>query len=56
MKASGNLAVHFTAANGGGVVADRRADRFAKASLPRDQELIYPPVQEFWDAAVEGTP
>ena len=25
-----------------------------KAELSRDQELIYPPVQEFWDAAVSG--
>jgi hypothetical protein len=30
--------------------------RFIKASLPRDHELIYPPVQEFWDAALNGTP
>ena len=29
------------------VLADERT-RFVKASLPRDQELIYPPVQEFW--------
>jgi hypothetical protein len=28
--------------------------RTIKASLPRDQELIYPPVQAFWDAAVKG--
>lgn len=32
------------------VLADERT-RTVKASLPRDQELIYPPVQEFWDAA-----
>ena len=37
------------------VLADERT-RFVKASLPRDHELIYPPVQEFWDAAVRGTP
>ena len=37
------------------VLADERT-RFVKASLPRDHELIYPPVQEFWDAAVTGTP
>ena len=37
------------------VLADERT-RFVKASLPRDHELIYPPVQEFWDAAVKGTP
>src|SRR3984893_15450228 len=36
------------------VLADERT-RFVKASLPRDQELIYPPVQEFWDEAVKGT-
>ena len=37
------------------VLADERT-RFVKASLPRDQELIYPPVQEFWDAALKGSP
>ena len=37
------------------VLADERT-RFVKASLSRDHELIYPPVQEFWDAAVKGTP
>jgi NAD(P)-dependent dehydrogenase (short-subunit alcohol dehydrogenase family) len=37
------------------VLADERT-RFIKASLPRDHELIYPPVQEFWDAALKGTP
>jgi hypothetical protein len=37
------------------VLADERS-RFAKASLPRDHELIYPPIQEFWDAAVKGSP
>jgi NAD(P)-dependent dehydrogenase (short-subunit alcohol dehydrogenase family) len=36
------------------VLADERT-RFVKASLPRDQELIYPPVQEFWDALLKGT-
>jgi NAD(P)-dependent dehydrogenase (short-subunit alcohol dehydrogenase family) len=36
------------------VLADERS-RFVKASLPRDHELIYPPVQEFWDAALKGT-
>ena len=25
---------------------------FVKAALSRDHELIYPPVQEFWDGAV----
>jgi hypothetical protein len=35
------------------VLADERT-RFVKASLPRDHELIYPPVQEFWDAAVKS--
>ena len=29
--------------------------RTIKASLSRDHELIYPPVQEFWDEAVKGT-
>jgi hypothetical protein len=32
------------------VLADERS-RFVKASLSRDHELIYPPVQEFWDDA-----
>jgi len=36
------------------VLADERS-RFVKESLPRDHELIYPPIQEFWDAAVGGT-
>jgi NAD(P)-dependent dehydrogenase (short-subunit alcohol dehydrogenase family) len=36
------------------VLADERS-RFVKASLPRDHELLYPPVQEFWDAALKGT-
>ncbi len=31
------------------VLADERT-RFVKASLPHDQELIYPPIQAFWDA------
>ena len=35
------------------VFADERS-RTVKAELSRDQELIYPPVQEFWDAAVNG--
>ncbi|MGI8448627.1 MAG: SDR family NAD(P)-dependent oxidoreductase [Streptosporangiaceae bacterium] len=37
------------------VLADDRS-RFVKASLSRDLELIYPPVQEFWDAALKGSP
>ena len=36
------------------VLADQRT-RDVKASLSRDHELIYPPIQEFWDAAVTGT-
>ena len=35
------------------VLADERS-RFVKASLPRDHELIYPPVQEFWDALTQS--
>ena len=35
------------------VLADERS-RFVKASLSRDHELIYPQVQEFWDALVTG--
>jgi hypothetical protein len=35
------------------VLADERT-RTVKASLSRDQELIYPPIQEFWDQAVQG--
>jgi NAD(P)-dependent dehydrogenase (short-subunit alcohol dehydrogenase family) len=35
------------------VLADERS-RFVKASLSRDHELIYPPVQAFWDEAVGG--
>jgi len=37
------------------VLADERT-RTVKAELSRDQELIYPPIQEFWDAAVKGSP
>jgi hypothetical protein len=37
------------------VLADERS-RFVKASLARDHELIYPPVQAFWDALVKATP
>jgi NAD(P)-dependent dehydrogenase (short-subunit alcohol dehydrogenase family) len=36
------------------VLADERT-KFVKASLPRDHELIYPPIQEFWDAALKGS-
>ena len=36
------------------VLADERT-RTVKASLSRDQELIYPPVQEFWDSIVQGS-
>ena len=36
------------------VLADERT-RTVKASLARDHELIYPPIQEFWDEAVKGT-
>ena len=36
------------------VLADERT-RTVKASLSRDHELIYPPVQEFWDSIVQGT-
>jgi hypothetical protein len=36
------------------VLADELS-RFVKASLPRDDELIYRPIQEFWDAALKGT-
>jgi NAD(P)-dependent dehydrogenase (short-subunit alcohol dehydrogenase family) len=36
------------------VLADERT-RTVKAELSRDHELIYPPIQEFWDAAVKGT-
>jgi NAD(P)-dependent dehydrogenase (short-subunit alcohol dehydrogenase family) len=36
------------------VLADERS-RFVKVSLARDHELIYPPVQAFWDAVIKGT-
>jgi hypothetical protein len=35
------------------VLADERT-RTIKAQLSRDQELIYPAVQEFWDSAIQG--
>ena len=36
------------------VLADERT-RTVKAELSHDHELIYPPIQQFWDAAVSGT-
>jgi hypothetical protein len=36
------------------VLADERTQT-VKAELSRDHELIYPSIQEFWDAAVSGT-
>ena len=36
------------------VLADDRT-RTVKAELSRDHELIYPPIQKFWDTAVSGT-
>ena len=36
------------------VLADERT-RTVKAQLSRDQELIYPPVQKFWDDAKGGS-
>jgi NAD(P)-dependent dehydrogenase (short-subunit alcohol dehydrogenase family) len=36
------------------VLCDERT-RTIKAELPRDQELIYPPVQKFWDDALKGS-
>ncbi|MEP7023552.1 MAG: hypothetical protein ABJB47_07005 [Actinomycetota bacterium] len=35
------------------VLADERS-RFVKASLSRDHELIYPPIEEFWVSTVKG--
>ena len=37
------------------VLVDDRS-RFVKASLSRDQELIYPAVQEFWDSITQSKP
>ena len=37
------------------VLADERS-RFVKASLSRDHELIYPPVQEFWNQLLQPAP
>jgi short-subunit dehydrogenase len=36
------------------VLADDRT-RFIKASLSRDHELVYPPMQEFWDSLTGTT-
>jgi NAD(P)-dependent dehydrogenase (short-subunit alcohol dehydrogenase family) len=36
------------------VLADETT-RTVKAELPRDHELIYPPIQAFWDDALKGT-
>ena len=46
MQISGSVAL-VTGAN--------RGLGFVKASLSRDHELIYPPVQEFWDGAIAGS-
>ena len=35
------------------VLADERT-RTIKAQLSHDQELIYPPLQEFWDSLLKG--
>jgi NAD(P)-dependent dehydrogenase (short-subunit alcohol dehydrogenase family) len=35
------------------VLADEQT-RTIKAELSRDQELIYPPLEQFWDAALKG--
>ena len=35
------------------VLADERT-RTVKAQLSRDQDLIYPPLQKFWDDALKG--
>jgi NAD(P)-dependent dehydrogenase (short-subunit alcohol dehydrogenase family) len=35
------------------VLADQQT-RTVKADLSRDQELIYPPLQEFWDSLLKG--
>jgi len=35
------------------VLADERT-RTVKAELSRDQELIYPPLEKFWDDALKG--
>lgn len=29
--------------------------RFVKSSLPRVHELIYPPIEKFWDDAINGS-
>ncbi len=62
MKISGSVALVTGANQGPGrayarleVFADDRS-QFVKASLSRDHALIYPPIQQFWDAAVSGTP
>jgi NAD(P)-dependent dehydrogenase (short-subunit alcohol dehydrogenase family) len=41
-------------ASGVEVLADERTRKF-KASLPRDHELIYPQIQEFWDTLTKGS-
>jgi hypothetical protein len=36
------------------VLADERS-KFVKEALSRDHELIYPPVQQFWDTLLKGS-
>ena len=60
MKIEGSVALVTGANRGLGrayarELVRRGADRLVNASLPRDHELIHPPVQAFWDAAVTGS-
>ena len=51
MNISGSIALVSGANRGLGRAYARELNR----SPGRDHELIYPPIQEFWDAAVSGT-
>jgi NAD(P)-dependent dehydrogenase (short-subunit alcohol dehydrogenase family) len=55
MNISGSVALVTGANRGLGLAFSRELVRRGAAKLSREHELIYPPIQEFWDAAVTGT-
>lgn len=57
MKIAGSVALVTGANRGlGRAYARELVSRGAARVYGAARQLIYPPVQEFWDAAVQGTP